>query len=256
MAEPLPESPPRPPAELAREFGAALRYLTIGAGTTTDPVEIARGGAFFPVIGLALGAVAAYLAGTLGPLWPSAAIGPLGLAVLLLLSRAAFPRALAAATAATLAPSGRGGWIAVLLGWLVAIASTAAKAGALLLTPVGAVAPALTLAGLLGRWAFVVQAYGSQSAGGEGLGAVFPREMKFREFGLASVSAMALTLILANAVGLVLLLWIASQTIVVRILVHRRAGGVGERSLSAGAELAEVATLLLCAALARAITTG
>ena len=148
MAEPLPESPPRPPAELARKFGAAWRYLTIGAGPATDPVEIARGGAFFPVIGLVLGGVAAYLAGSLAPLWPSVAIGPLGLAVLLLVSRAAFPRALAAAVAATLAPSGQVGAGARLLGWLVALASTAAKAGALLITPVGAVGPALTLAGL------------------------------------------------------------------------------------------------------------
>jgi len=85
---------------------------------------------------------------------------------------------------------------------------------------------------------------------------VFARAMQFREFGLASVSAMALTLILANAIGLVLILWTATQTILVRIVVHARDRGVSEPSLAAGADLAELSTLLLCAGLARAILAG
>lgn len=244
-----------------REILAAARYLVLGAGESTDLEEVARGGAFFPVLGLALGSVAVGLVWGIEPFVGPSAMPVVAVAVLMALSSAALPRGLAGATALALSPrealeTGRVGAAARLGGVLAAVGTTAIKWWALSETPPEALSLSLPLAMMLGRWAFVVQAYGSQSARTSGVGAVFPRAMQFREFGLASVSAMALTLILANAIGLVLILWTATQTIAVRIFTHQRAGGVGERSLAAGAELAEVSTLLLCAGLARAILAG
>lgn len=246
---------------MVREIVAAARYLVIGSGEATDLEEVARGGAFFPVLGLALGVAAVGIVWVVERLAGPAATPVAAVAALMVLSSAALPRGLAGATALALSPreaieTGKVGVAARFAGILAAAGTTAIKWWALSVTPPEALSLSLPLAMMLGRWAFVVQAYGSQSARSSGVGAVFPRAMQFREFGLASVSAMALTLILANAIGLVLILWTATQTIAVRIFTHHRAGGVGERSLAAGAELAEVSTLLLCAGLARAILAG
>lgn len=260
------DEPPRPPLSeqvraMAREVPAAAVYLVAGRRDALDLEEVARGGAFFPVLGLALGAAAVLIVWA-AESFGGTAVGPLvAVAALTGLTAGALPRGTAGAVALALSPrdaieTGVVGTGARAAGLLAALATTGAKWWALSVTPPEAISLSLPLAMMLGRWAFVVQAYGSQSAREDGVGGVFPRAMQFREFGLASVSAMALTLILANAIGLVLILWTATQTIVVRILVHSRAGGVGERSLAAGADLAEVSTLLLCAGLARAILAG
>ena len=107
----------------------------------------------------------------------------------------------------------------------------------------------MVLAVVLGRWAIVVQAYGSLAARPDDLAAVFVREMKFGQFGVASVSAMAAILVLSNAIGVLLLVGAATVTVGFRILVHRWLGGVAPTTLDAAAELAETIVLLLCAAL-------
>jgi adenosylcobinamide-GDP ribazoletransferase len=65
----------------------------------------------------------------------------------------------------------------------------------------------------------------------------------FREFGTASVFAFAVTLAWAEARGLVLVLAVAALTIGVRILAHRRLGGVTGDVLGAVAELGEALAL-------------
>lgn len=246
---------------MVHESLAAVRYLVAGVRGSLDLEEVARGGAFFPVLGLLLGAVAVLLVWGLSPLVGSAGNAVVGVAAMTMLTCAALPRGMAGAVALALSPrdaieTGEVGVGARIAGVVAALTTTWIKWWALSVTPEEALSLSLPLAMMLGRWAFVIQAYGSQSARADGVGAVFPRAMQFREFSLASVSSMALTLILANAIGLVLILWTATQTILVRIFTHQRAGGVGERSLAAGAELAEVSTLLLCAGLARAILAG
>lgn len=265
MADLEDDAPAQPLAVRARamahELWAALRYLVLGRSASLDLEEVARGGAFFPVLGLAIGLMAWVLVRSLGPVLGSSAVPIVAVVGLAVVSGAALPRGLAGAVALALSgraaiESGEPSFMGRALGALAALLATSVKVWAVSVTPAEALSLSLPLAAMLGRWAFVVQAYGSQSARGDGVGAVFPRAMQFREFGLASVSAMALTLILANAIGLVLILWTATQTILLRVLSHSRGGGVGERGLAAGAELAETSTLLLCAGLARAILSG
>ena len=103
------------------------------------------------------------------------------------------------------------------LGWVVLAALLAAKLAALEALGEHALGISLMLASMLARWALVVQAYGSIPMVADPFATALTRSLKFREFGTASVSAMALTLVLANAVGLVLLLAVAALTIVLRI---------------------------------------
>jgi len=116
------------------------------------------------------------------------------------------------------------------------------------LGPAGSLA--LALAGMLGRWALVVLAYGSTPMRGDALAARVVRAASFREFGIASVTAMAITLLLVDAVGLLLLFAIATVTIALRIGVHARHGGVSRPALGAALVLGELATLACCAVVA------
>jgi hypothetical protein len=61
---------------------------------------------------------------------------------------------------------------------------------------------------------------------------------------------MAITLLLVDAVGLLLLFAIATVTIALRIGVHARHGGVSRPALGAALVLGELATLACCAVVA------
>ena len=218
---------------------------------------MARGAAFFPALGLILGAALVFLARI-----SEAFTGPAGVALVLVVgltvfTMAALPLGLARAVAELCARGrGSGSGIFLAIGLAAALVSTLVKWGSLAETPSGALGLSVPMAVMLGRWAFVVLAYGSQSAGPSGAGAVLPRAMEFREFSFASVFTMATCLVLADAIGLIFLLWTAAQTVVVRIAVHRWWGGVSRSTLAAGAELAETAALFLGAILARTLLSG
>ncbi len=235
--------------------------------------DLARGSMLLPAIGLAQGAAVAGLA-ALGERWlPAVVLAPLVVALLLAVQRGAPAFALAHALAALVNGGGRSapgsraepvgephphgadvaapGAGAVALGTVGLALVLAAKALAVVALADRGLGLALLLAVMLGRWAVVVQTYGSMAAPGDGFTGVLVRRIEFREFGTASVMAMALTLMLANAVGLVLLFAVAGVSIAARILAHRVAGGVTRTSVAAGGELAETAALLACAALAR-----
>ena len=244
----------RGPAARVHEFLAAARYLTVGGrDSPANLEEVARGAAFFPALGLVLGATAYLLAGAVAAFSGPAQVAFLVLVALTAVTAAALPRGLIRACGELSLVRSGPRWVAVSLGISAAALSTSAKWWAIADTPLGGLGLSLPLAVMLGRWAFVVQAYGSQSGEESGAGAIFPRAMEFREFSFASVFAMATCLVLADAIGLIFLLWTAVQTVVVRIAVHRWCGGVTRHTLAAGAELAETAALLLAAALARTL---
>jgi len=115
---------------------------------------------------------------------------------------------------------------------------------------------ALVLAPMLGRWAYVVQAYGSLPARPDGFAAMMVRHMQFTQFATASVSAMALSLMLINALGTLVLFLVASLTILLRIWTHSRRGGVSAVSLGAGAFLCEAMVVVLIGAVARLAAGG
>jgi adenosylcobinamide-GDP ribazoletransferase len=233
-----------------RELVAAIGFLTRAPiGKQASPEEIARGVVFFPPLGIALGLIAGWVAGALGP-------GP-AVAVLALASSAQFQLAPAATATALVRTRGdRAEALRTLRelavgapGWIALVLLLALKVAALALVAVGSRALALMLAALLGRWAVVVQAYGSLPAQPAGLPPPPISKLQFHEFAIASVIAMGLTLMLADAAGLVLLLIVGAEAIVLRILVHRWLGGVTGETSVAGGEIVEATVLVCCAAL-------
>jgi adenosylcobinamide-GDP ribazoletransferase len=246
------EEPSAGVAGLLRSLGAALRFLVgLPARGPDALVETARGMLFFPLIGLGLG-VAVAAAATLAVAWmPAVLAAPAIVALLLALGGGTTARAVADGVAAQ---AGRGA-VAVAAGGAALAGLLAAKAVAIVLLRPDALGLAIALSVMLGRWAMVVEAYGSIPVEGDPLAEAMTRHAKFREFGNASVSAMALTLVLANAVGLVLLFAAATGAIAVRVAAHRLRGGVTRTSLLAVVEIVESGTLLLAALVARAVAS-
>jgi cobalamin synthase len=258
----VPSRRPRLVAELAhgcRELVVAIGFLTrLPIGRDADPGERARSVVFFPIVGIALGFAAARVAGMAAALVaterPDVA-AMLAVLALTMIGNGAFqsapasvvaalhhargdrPRALGALRAGAVDSAGRIAVIVLLAAKMVALQAVAVSSRELV----------LMLAVLLGRWALVVQAYGSIPAEPEGLASSPIGKLEFNRFAVASVFAMGLTLALADAAGLVLLLIVGAQAIVLRILVHRWLGGVTVETGIAGAEVAETTVLCTCA---------
>jgi adenosylcobinamide-GDP ribazoletransferase len=219
---------------IAREIRAAVGAVAGVPALTRDlPREALVGGLlFYPIVGALVGglaAVAARLAGRFGAL--AAAVAAVG--VLALASRGATLRDLVAA------------------GWIVPTAVLGAKVWAVAELPADARTLALPLAGMLGRWAVVVQCYGGSPAAARGLAAQLVGRARLREFGWASAVAFGTTLAALDAVGLVVLLAATLTTVGIRVLAYRRLGGVNGRVLGASSEMVELVVLGALAGLAR-----
>jgi adenosylcobinamide-GDP ribazoletransferase len=237
------------------ELPAAVRSLTgRGAPASTSRAILVGALAFYPVIGLALGAFAAGVAAVLAPLVPSAA-GPAGVLVLVVLTAGRGPQAFASAASALLHP----GPPAVALARLrdvpapaavvVALAATAMRAAAAAVLPAPARTTGLLLAPMLGAWAIVVQCYGGAPVHARGAAAGVVGRARFREFGWASVVALGVTLAAGEPIGLVLVLAASLVTIGLRVWAHRRIGGLTGKLLAATRECVETAVLVTLALL-------
>ena len=218
----------------AEEIRAAVGAVTGLEMLARDlPRETRVGGlVFYPIAGAMVGGLAALAArgaerfGALG-----AAVAAVG--VLVALSGARTLRDLASA------------------GWVVAGAVLLAKLLAVARLPDDARTLALPLAGMLGRWAVVVQCYGGSPAGTQGSAVQLVGRARLREFGWASAVAFGTTLAVLDAVGLVVLLAATLATLGLRVLAYRRLGGVDGRVLGASSELVELVVLGVLAGLAR-----
>ena len=206
--------------------------------------------AFYPIVGLALGTLAAAAAWLLSS-------GAVGVLVLLALGGGRAPYALAAAADAALRAGGRPETLARLRatpGWAggaVAVAALATRLWAAFSLPAPARTIAFLLAPMLGAWAIVVQCYGGAPTQARGPARALVGRARFREFGWASVVGFGVTLGVGEAIGLAVLLMAALTTLGVRILVHRRVGGLTGRVLSATRELVETVVLATLGLLAR-----
>jgi cobalamin synthase len=230
----------RPPAGLARE-------------------ALAGGLAVYPLVGLALGGVAGALAAAVARVAPALA-GPAAVAALAALSGLGPVRALAAVAGALGRPGDAatararlrarpgGGGVAAALGVL------GAKTWAVAVLPASVRPAALAGAAMLGAWAIVVQCHGGSPAHARGPAAALVGRARFREFGWASLVALGLPLVAADAVGLAVVLVAGATTMAVRLWTHRRLDAITGRVLLATRELVEavvLATLALVAQLNR-----
>jgi hypothetical protein len=132
--------------------------------------------------------------------------------------------------------------------WPVRAGAALASASALLfLAPAGRTL-AIAVAPMLARWATVVQCYGGRAApGATGLAALAGRA-RFREFAIASVTALGTTLVLLDAVGLAIAVACALVSVAIRVLAYRRgdaASGLGDDALETTVTVVEVLALAL-----------
>jgi hypothetical protein len=210
---------------LGRELRTAATLVVapdrVGAA---DAAACAPALAWLPVLGVAAGGVAALAVGLAG----------------------ALPELAAVALAVTVLAAG-GGRRPSAGSLLVGVAETAALA----LLPAAGRPVALLVAPMLARWACVVQCYGGTAApGSSGLAALAGR-VGFREFGIASVTALGAALVLLDAVGLAVGVVSALATLAVRVGAYRWTGGITPGAIRATSALVETSALVALALLGR-----
>ncbi len=243
---------------VGEEIGAAVGSLTalerLAAGASR--AALAGGLAFYPVVGLVLGALAAGVATATERVLPAAA-GPAGVLALVALAGARGARGLAAAAEALLRRGdavivrGRLRTVPGPLGIAAAGAALAARAAAAAVLPPPARTTALLLAPMLGAWAVVVECYGGVPTHASGTAAAIVGRARFREFGWASVTALGMTLAVGEPIGLVIVLAASLATVGVRIYAYHRLGGLTGRLLAATRELVETVVLVTLGVLAQ-----
>jgi hypothetical protein len=176
--------------------------------------------AWMPIVAIALGLTAAVTAGAVGAI-------------------ASPPVAALAAVAVLRLAGGRAGLHQVLVGlveWL-----------ALLTLAPAARTVALVVAPMLARWASVVQCYGGTALPqATGLAALAGRA-RFREFAIASVTALGAMLAVLDAVGLAVVVACALVTLAVRLVAYRTRGGIDDGAMNATSALVETSALVLLA---------
>src|SRR5581483_9914959 len=239
---------------LADELVAAIGGVTVVARRRpATRAAVAGGLAFYPAVGLAVGAVAAVVAAALdGVSGLAAAAG--GVAALAVATGARPSLGVAAATA-LLAPGdaatvrARLGKRPAVAGFVVAALALAVRVWAAARLPPPARTAAFLLAPMLGRWAVTVQCYGGTAPAPHGRAAAMIARARFREFGTASTIAFAATLGLIHAAGLVVLVAAALVTVGVRLAAHRRTAGMTGRLLDATTDLVETTTFVVLALL-------
>jgi cobalamin synthase len=222
------------PTALVRARGALV--FALGGPAPGDDVALAWAGLALPLIGFGVGLVLRALVTSLQGSVPELAVASAAALALWLAGGLGFVRA---------ATEGRGALVTAIAALALVVLEVA------LFSALGRRGTcAIPLAALLGRWGLVILAYGSQPAPGDGLAGRIVKQLGFNQFAVASVSTMALTLLLVDAVGLVLLFAVAAQTIGLRIAVHARRGGITGSSLGTAAVLGELTTLIASTALA------
>ena len=232
---------------IADEIRAAVgTVFGLGPLARDLPREARVGGlVFHPLVGAAIGGIAAAAAALTAPLGtlPAAVAA---VAVLAGASGGATLRDLlgcrrATAQGAPPLPAGLALAAVVVLGKLWAVCRLPASGRTI----------ALVLAAMLGRWAVVVQCHGGRPVAGRRPGDDLVGRARLREFGWASTIAFGTTLAALDAVGLVVLLAATLTTVGVRVAAYRRAGGLDAPLLGVSLELVEAAVLVVLAALAR-----
>ena len=204
------------------ELRAAIAAGTVWrrwAGEPPLPDRVA-GLAFLPIVGGMVGVTAA-LAGAIGAGW-SLLAGAVAAVIVL--------EALAGRS-----PTPARSVMAVL------------KAVAMAVVPAAGRSVLLVLAPALGRWAVVVQCYGGRPASGTDASPLVGRA-RFREFGVASVTAIGGALVALDALGLLAVLAAALATVGLRTVAYRRGTGLGRSALEWTETVVEAVVLAVLAA--------
>jgi adenosylcobinamide-GDP ribazoletransferase len=239
-----------------KDFLAALQFLTIfpwPRRTERAPDEIGKGAAFFPFIGLILGALLVFADWLVRPYLPPALTAVALAAMLAVLSRGLHLDGLAD----TFDGLGAGGSRERMLAIMDDPRTGAFGVMAIvfvLFCKVHAIAAlssdrwrALLIAPTLARWAMALFGYRATAAK-EGLGAHMIANMTGARLLFATATALILAVAAAGVRGLAVMALVGLLTLAWKLYFHRRLGGVTGDVFGAVAELSEAIVLIAFAA--------
>ncbi len=237
-----------------RLFFLACQFLTIVPlpfRVRCDEGDLGRAMAFFPLVGLLLGAGLAGLDFCLAPLLPRPVVDLLLVVALTAATGALHLDGLADVCDGLAARGGRERFLAVMkdsrvgpVGAVGLVLGLLLKYEALLTQPAGTKGAALLLFPLLARFGQVLTAVGARRAREEGLGALLAAAAGWREFLVAALVTLAAVVLLLGARGVGLLLGVALLTWLCRRWAHGRLGGITGDIIGCVNELNEIAVLL------------
>jgi cobalamin synthase len=247
------ETPGNVLAEAILAAAALSRWSLLGESRAGDAEQRARAMVFVPVIAFAAGVVFALIDHALG-----AMLAPLArsIAIFAVMEIAAGAMDLfgiadtveairqgsrpASTGLARIGPLGA----AVAIGWLAAAVYLLSR----IVDPAGR-SSALVMATMLSRWAIVPVGYGLKPLERWGLGIPYEGGIRFREFAASSAVALGITMGLYENIGLAVIVAVALAILAMRLLLSRRAGGVGGYSLAGAMAVCELVVLGVLAAL-------
>jgi len=255
VAEPRGGDTPNAPRALWADFRAALAALTIiGRPAEAARASLGRAAAFYPATGLSIGLCVAALDWVLRTFLSQEITSVMLVGTLALLSAGRQLDGFANTADGLIAFRGRERAIATMRDRRLGSSGAAAiffllilKIRSLDLISGPIRSAGLLLPPLIGRWAIVALAHGARNAGATETGALYDPTVTPRELRIASVFGVLVTLLLAESLGLVVLIVAALLTGALRVYFDRRLGGVTCQSLDAGAEALETLTLVLFA---------
>lgn len=236
-------------------FWTALKLLTIFPWPKADTgsvEKIGRSAPFFPVVGFCLGLILVLLNKLLEPYLASEILSVVLVTSLILMTRALHLDGLGDTFDGLGAKGGRedafkaiGDSRIGIFGLLAVLVVIVLKFRAIEVMG-EARNQGLLLAPVLGRWAMVVLAYGSESAH-EGLGQIMVEHVRGRHLFIATAMTLTFVVVLTGRLGLWIALWISVFTLLSRNFLHRRLGGVTGDTFGAVGEMAETFALVFFA---------
>ncbi len=235
-----------------RNFLAALQFLTIfpwPRRTERAPEEIGRGAAFFPLVGLMLGALLVAVDALLRPYLPPLLTGVALVALLALLTRGLHLDGLADTFDGLGAGGARERVLAAMddphtgaFGVVALVLVISCKVHAL-----ATLGPdhwrALLIAPVIARWALPLLGYRATAAK-EGFGALMIVHMTGARLLIATTITVMLVVGFAGARGLATMTFVGFLTIASKTYFHRRLGGVSGDVFGAVGELSETVALV------------
>ncbi|MGH7830796.1 MAG: adenosylcobinamide-GDP ribazoletransferase [Candidatus Binatia bacterium] len=229
----------------------ALKFLTIfpwPKAFPTTPEEIGRSAAFFPVVGLCLGAVVVLFDRLLYLYLEATLLSIVLVTVMILLTRGFHLDGLGdtfdglgtnggSEEALKAMKDSRIGIFGLLA--IVVVLAFKFHSVAVMESYLG-----LLVAPILSRWAMVVLAYGSQPAHA-GLGQIMVENVRGRHLLFATLFTLAGVTVFAGRVGLWIAFWVSLVALLGRSYFHRRLGGVTGDTFGAVAEITEALSFVI-----------
>lgn len=243
-----------------REFLLALQFLMIIPIKPTLPFDryaFGHSAAFFPLVGALIGAIVWGTDCALALICPPSLQSLMVVALLTILSRGLHTDGLADSADGLFGGHDPERRLAIMkdsrigtFGVLAVLGVVLFKVRALDVSTGDMRTAALFLAPTVSRWAYVVMAYRAVPARPEGLGSLLVNSVFFREFVIATGVTLSVSILCGGIPGLLAMLLTLLWTLAMISYCTARLGGVTGDTFGAVGEVAETATLCLCAVMA------